>query len=537
LCCVLACATAPSCKKSGSSRTLPTGAGVNQGVTGTVLFQKPAATTAGLSSDGNFILVPARFVRVDIVQQVGGALQTLVRTTTDGDGNYGVSGTFPAGFQVMVVSTSEDAIAPNPGYYVRVEDNPLGAPKDRSLYGVVSGLQAAGADDALVRVDVVASLAGPDRAAGAFNIIDVMQRGAQLWRDATGIVPNLVTVLWEHGVQPRTSFFDSGTNSITVLGGVAGAENRTDTDEFDDSVLAHEYNHFLTRNHSATTSPGGQHGGEDLVPTLAYDEALANWYSGVARNTSTYIDTIGNAGGNTRCAYCDDLEQSVAQAVTGIGSEQSIMEILWDLVDGSADGPVDVDRDAVALSPDEILAALVSYRDTPDAIHITTLLDELVRRGAISTAALQDLLVSPEDQNLTYPPIERDNPATGRDLFPIPIRRGQSIPGWVDASLPGANVTRGFDSIRTYGLDLQLGGTVRVTLDIQSNGRRPGDLDLFLLTTRNSLIGSSTSETSREVVTSTNLAPGRYIIEVRGYFIDASDVANPNAANYTLRVD
>ena len=529
------CLLAGCSESSDRSPPVPTGANIQQGVAGIVLFEKPAARTTGLDGNGAAGLVPVRWARVELVRDVGGNLQTLASTITDADGRYGIGGTYDAGFQILVSSTSEDAIAPNPGIRVRVQDNPLGNVNDpHSVYGVLSAPQPAVSNADLLAVDVIASVDTPDRVAGAFNILDVFQRGAELWRDSTGIVPALAIANWEHGQQPRTSFYDPSTNQMTILGGVSGLEDQTDTDEFDDSILGHEFMHFLTRNHADSSSPGGQHGGEDLVPTLAYDEALANWFSGLLMDSPVYIDTLGNADGQTRCAFCDNLEDSTIQRVDGIGSEQSINEILWDLTDGAVFGPADSDGDAVALEPAEVLAAMVSYSNVDDLIHVTTLFDELVARGFLSSPDIDQLLVDPVNQNITFPPVERDNPPTGRDLFPIPIDRGEVLSGRVDAF--GNNPTRGFDSSRYYAVNLPTGGTLRVTLDIQSNGTAPGDLELFLIGTRNQLFGSSETQNSREQITA-SLAPGRYIVVVQGYFDGQGGTPVRNAADYTLRIE
>ena len=48
-------------------------------------------------------------------------------------------------------------------------------------------------------------------------------------------------------------------------------------------------------------------------------------------------------------------------------------------------------------------------------------MEQLVSRGAISSAQAASILQSPVNHQMPFPLQDRDNPSTGRDLFPIPI--------------------------------------------------------------------------------------------------------------------
>lgn len=520
------------------------GFGVSSGVVGTVRFEKRRLSGDGvLSGQSDVDQLPARWVRVEVVEDRGGGDYRLISSTvTDGEGRYGVGGVFPESFRVLVYPDSpvdSDAALP-----VRVLDH------DSLAFAVASSAMPAVAEGDLVTVDVLASAGGLERLAGAFNIVDVVQRAGDLWQQASGIPPDPVTVHWESGGwnQPSTSYFDPATGRISVLGGQGRGQDFTDTDEFDDSVVAHEFMHFLMWAHSQSSSPGGAHGGEDLVPNLAFDEGIADWFGTLTTGASLYQDTIGTADGLPVCGYCDDLERSTQRVVEGVGSEQSIYELLWDLTDGSADAPDDQDGDGVAVAAADVIRIVSEFDPAADYPYVMTVLERVVGRGLATEETVDALLRSPVDHDLEFPVVDREVPSSGRDVFPIPIAVGQSIEGFVDSiTVPatGLNVERGFDSIRYYRLDLS--GPRRVTITLRmldGTGVAPNDLDLHLLSLTNTLLRVAESENPEEAIT-VDLGAGSYILAVYSFYerdrliqgvSGAQGSTARNRARYTLEV-
>lgn len=101
-------------------------------------------------------------------------------------------------------------------------------------------------------------------------------------------VADKVTVYWKMGFNPRSyfsndgtmiSFYALGTNKLYILGGKNGDVKTSDTDHFDDSVILHEYGHFLEDNYGSSASPGGSHNGNFIIdPRLAWSEGWANYF-------------------------------------------------------------------------------------------------------------------------------------------------------------------------------------------------------------------------------------------------------------------
>lgn len=137
---------------------------------------------------------------------------------------------------------------------------------------------------------------------GAFNIYfdilianEYIRRNIQKNNGGTGVsstnsnawwVADKVTVFWKAGFNPYTyfgsstplSFYAPGERKLYILGGSNGDVAASDTDHFDDSVILHEYGHFLEDTYGHTESPGGSHNGNFIIDArLAWSEGWANY--------------------------------------------------------------------------------------------------------------------------------------------------------------------------------------------------------------------------------------------------------------------
>ncbi|MGE9745197.1 hypothetical protein [Bdellovibrio bacteriovorus] len=141
-------------------------------------------------------------------------------------------------------------------------------------------------------------------------------------------VADKVTVFWKAGFNPYSyfgsnsplSFYSPGERKLYILGGVNGDVKSSDTDHFDDSVILHEYAHFLEDVYGNSGSPGGSHTGNFVIDArLSWSEGWANYfqaavlsgadaaYNNADENRAPtdpryhyYVDTYGyRASGNT----------------------------------------------------------------------------------------------------------------------------------------------------------------------------------------------------------------------------------------------
>lgn len=137
---------------------------------------------------------------------------------------------------------------------------------------------------------------------GAFNIYfdivianEYIRRNIQKNNNGTGVpvadstkwwVADKVTMFWKAGFNPYTyfggtdplSFYVPGEHDLYILGGSSGDVKVSDTDHFDDSIVLHEYGHFLEDTYGRSGSPGGSHSGNFIIdPRLAWSEGWADY--------------------------------------------------------------------------------------------------------------------------------------------------------------------------------------------------------------------------------------------------------------------
>lgn len=159
-----------------------------------------------------------------------------------------------------------------------------------------------------------------DLKGGAFNILEQLYKAQKYLRETTlncdqigapTYFPDcrpfteapVVHVYWTPGLSPGVyfgsadgvSFYLSGTNQMYILGGIGGDTSNTDMDHFDNSVIIHEYAHFIEDNYGRPDSPGGSHNGNSVIdPRLAWGEGWANFFQAAVLGTSNYRDTYGH---------------------------------------------------------------------------------------------------------------------------------------------------------------------------------------------------------------------------------------------------
>jgi hypothetical protein len=177
------------------------------------------------------------------------------------------------------------------------------------------------------------------RAAGPFAILDAVYSS---YTKVLAVAPNQIfpplDLFWSINNKPvagnlaageiSTSFFRSdsqGNRAIYIL----GAEN-TDTDEYDVSVVAHEWGHYFQNAFSRDDSVGGEHsGGQFLDMRVAFSEGWGNAWSGMALGIPYYADSRGT---RQQSGFRIDLTQPVAQVSSpGWYKEDSIQYILYSL--------------------------------------------------------------------------------------------------------------------------------------------------------------------------------------------------------------
>jgi len=331
----------------------------NVTVSGRVTFERvpfasdPGSTlVVGLNYTATF-QAPARQIEVDLLRASDKSV--LATTSTDSDGRYAVSA--PAGTDVIVrakaLSRMTGTVADPASWDLRVVNNTNG----NALYVLDSGSFGTGTADLtrnLVATTGWGGFAGTYtgvRAAAPFAVLETLYSAAQFVigsGDATVQLASLVAY-WSPQNRPSDSFDPAtgniqttqywSTNSSGIPPGiyVLGAADN-DTDEFDQHVMAHEFQHYLEDALSRTDSVGGPHGlDERLDMRVAFSEGFANAFSAMVLDDPLYRDSFG---ARQASGFGFDMESGPV-SVPGWYNEASIHRIVWDLFDannGSADG-------------------------------------------------------------------------------------------------------------------------------------------------------------------------------------------------------
>ena len=279
------------------------------------------SATAKLDYDATAVM-PARNIVVELVDNASG--DVLESTTTADDGSYTlklpVSATLYLRARAHSVHGSPDA----PDWSFTVRDNTTGdisADPDSTLeYSIVGEAFDTGFENHSRDLHAASGWTGSGydaaaRAAGPFQVLDIIETAA---RKLQSVEPDLqlpaLNVFWSPKNRPiaegqtpddkagllLTSLYVNTLESEDVDAAdrryglfLLGAEN-VDTDEYDLSVVAHEFGHYVEDKLSRADNIGGEHSNEDVLDMrVAFGEGWGDGFSSIVRETPTYVDTIG----------------------------------------------------------------------------------------------------------------------------------------------------------------------------------------------------------------------------------------------------
>lgn len=343
----------------GSSGGLGTGNEIEVGLT---YDRVPYCESSSCGNDGlNYFATrqkPMRYVLVDVLSASGETLREGLISDGDGKINFEIDpGTV---FKLRVVAESRGIQSGQWG--IRVVNN-QGAEQVQSypVYAIeTQGFVAADVSDSIL-INAESGWDGlrysEERAAAPFAILDSMITATQYalsGRSDLTFTP--VDVYWsvDNTLDAvGTSYFNGAY--IMILG-----DAEADTDEYDESIVIHEWGHYFQSILSRDDSLGGPHGGGDLLDMrVAFSEGWANAYSGLANDQDAYRDSSGasQSGGFTLAL---EKELTVGQgAVQGWYSEDSVQSFVFDLFDGPTFSSAD--DDDVALPVSSMLSAMVDF--------------------------------------------------------------------------------------------------------------------------------------------------------------------------------
>jgi hypothetical protein len=457
-------------------------------VSGRITFDRVPFQSANNAYSLNFAAVtqaPARAVVVELLPGGGGT--ALATTLTDTQGNYTFTAT-PGTSVLLRVRAKMMEVGSNPGYTVTVVDNTSGnAPYifDGSAFTAAAGTTTRSVNFASGWNAATTQYVDADRAAAPFAILDTLYKAIQLVRsaDAAAHFPDL-KLHWSVRNKPvdtpfnvasgnvgSTFFtpFDSGAGAdFTEQGIYVLGDASSDTDEYDEGVIAHEYGHYYEHSFSRDESIGGQHSpGDKLDLRVAFSEGWGNAFSSMVRGSALYKDS---ARPGTTQGFGFDLERNDLDDLTGATgwyAEMSVQEILWDVFDNTPNE----NNDSVALGFTPIHAVMSGpMKQTAALASIFPFLAALKAANAGAAAGIDAL---GQASGITMAGIDdwgstETNTAGRADLLPLyrPLVPGSgSVVAVSTNTVSGQyHLHNGVGAQRFFRLNVPTSGTVTIQL-------------------------------------------------------------------------
>ncbi|GHA88894.1 hypothetical protein GCM10009069_09920 [Algimonas arctica] len=489
----------------------PTPPPANITISGIATFDRvPLNTTNGSGLNYNATRQdPIRGAIVELVNNSGTILESATTTAT---GAY--SFTVATGTSVRVrVKAQLLHTGGSSDIDLSVVDNT----NSNTLYALQGSLAAASTTTATRNLNAGSGWGGTSytgaRSAAPFALLDTLYDATQAFVavDANIDFPTL-NIFWSP--QNRSASGDVtqgeiGTSSFTRIGGVPTililGDADADTDEYDESVITHEFGHYFERAFSRAGSIGGSHSlNNRLDMRVAFSEGFGNALAGFIDNPR-YRDSFGN---DQSSDFGFELEANT-YAQPGWYSEGSIQSVLYDIMDANSDG-----ADVVSGGLGPVYRTLIStdYANTNTATSIFTFDTALKTEGSLQAASLDALLTA---QNI----IGRGADGAGEtNDGNIP----SALPVYKTLSIGGAAVeVCSVDDAGEYNklgnrafLTLNVPATQSVTLTADAvDGAGTSDPDIYIYQ-RDTRIATAISPVNNTETHSRNYGAGDYIIVV-----------------------
>jgi hypothetical protein len=336
---------------------------------------------------------PIRGATVELLSSNDTVLST---TVTDTSGGY--SFTLPQDQAVRLRLRAELLKTTGASRYdVRVVDNSNG----KALYTLAETSSSSMSSKPVRNLNAASGWDGRSyaglRASAPFAIMDSVYKSmTRIMAIDDGVVFSPLLLNWSVNNIPVSGDRASGAigTSSYVNGNIyiLGAAD-SDTDEFDDHVIIHEWGHYLEDTLSRSDSIGGPHGaGDRLDMRVAFGEGFGNALSAIITDDPQYVDTFGANQANGFIINVD--ENNVTNP--GWYSEASVQSILYDLYDGNNDG-----NDIVSLGLARLYHTFINEQRTTAAFTSIFSFITALKADNGSQSASIDQLVNGQSINST----------------------------------------------------------------------------------------------------------------------------------------
>lgn len=523
-------------------------------VTGNANYQPRVYVSNGLGGAGSS--QPIRYAEVVVKDSSGSIIQC---GATDSSGNFSLH--VPSSTNSHTVEVRSRALSND------VKASVLNCPEENGYYKISKNFTPDGSKN----IGNITATSSGEIISGAFNIFDKIVEANIFLRSKVSSCPYdncanftvapKINAYWEKGYNPNNyfgsgsgvSFYIQGASRLFILGGINGDTNTSDTDHFDNSIIVHEYGHFIEDVFSDSDSPGGSHSGIYMIdPRLAWGEGWGNFFQAAVLDDPYYIDTYGNTDGSTGYIFKVPLEQKETACLTnqyisgcdvptspseGQFREFAITRYLWDIHDDASESGDNIDGTVAGQGFTEIWAALVSntgFKKTNMAFRDVGFLNDFQSNTLSGTSTPSDLSTLRTSTNLGtrhFQPSDRseyayyvdDNDSCGTFSYSItPINDMNDNGSFAKSNLLHNN------NFYHFKHD---GGTANIVLTYKTRtgGTQEADLDLYVYNNNyrygvsSTVVGSSegifdnSTATDETETINQSLSSGDYLINVKIY--------------------
>ncbi len=437
-------------------------------------------------------------------------------TTSNETGAYSFSA--PANTALRARAKAELRQNGAPAWDIRITDNTEG----NALYTMEGELTCTTTSDQVRDLHADSGWTGSEygraRVAAPFAILDSVYQTLLLLIDSDPAIQlPAVELRWStqnRAVSGNPSQGNIGTSSyngenIHILG---DADN--DTDEFDRSIIQHEFAHYLEDTISRSDTIGGRHSQISKTDMrVSFSEGLANAFTAIASESGIYEDSLGSeqSGGFRISLENNNFENF------GWYSENSTGLIVYDIYDSTDDG-----ADTLSLGFTPIYNALTSsdYRTGTALTSIYSFTSAL--RDNISSNAQSELTALIESQEIYGNDAHGTNETNDGNLsYTLPIYHSLNVGGGAlnlcSSAVGGRH--NGFDVRRFATLQIENNGEYTLRAE-KTSGAGDSDPDI-LVHQDGTLISQLDSGTIDSEEGEIALSAGSYIVE----FFDADNVS------------
>jgi len=228
-----------------------------------------------------------------------------------------------------------------------------------------------------------------------------------------------------------TSFYSPSLRAMYILGEVGASSG--DSDDYDRSVIQHEFGHYLEDVIGRSDSIGGQHSLSDqLDMRVAFSEGFANALTGVVSGEGHYEDSITISG--LLRGFRFSLE-TVNQSNLGWYSEATAGYIIQDIADDASEAGDDLN---LGLGPIISVLASDAYKNNAALTSIYSFLDVLKEQSSPEVDSAIDALAASQ-QVFGTGAFGESETNDGGVSYALPVYRQLGVGGSVNVCSGGDN--------------------------------------------------------------------------------------------------